>query len=119
VVLLELVVVLMAVLVVLELLLLLLILGKTMNKYAIVKDGTVVNIIEYESQPSNPPPGFEDGHVAIQADQVSPGWQYADGKFFDPNPPEPIEILPSVSLTDLILSNPEELAKLKAALEAK
>ena len=29
-----------------------------MNKYAIVKDGVVVNVIEYESQPSTPPAGF-------------------------------------------------------------
>lgn len=87
-----------------------------MEKYAIVKDGIVVNVIEYESQPSSPPPGFEDGHVAIQANQVSPGWQYENGEFFDPNPPEPVEMPQSVSLTDMILNNPEELAKLKSAL---
>ena len=87
-----------------------------MNKYAIVKNGAVVNVIEYESQPSNPPPGFEEDHVAIQADRVSPGWQYENGEFFDPNPPEPIEMPQPASLTDLILSNPDELTKLKAAL---
>jgi len=58
-----------------------------MNKYAIVKDGIVVNVIEYESQPPNPPPGFEMGHIAIQADGVSPKWHYANGEFFNPNPP--------------------------------
>lgn len=87
-----------------------------MDRYAIVKDGIVVNVIEYESQPSEPPPGFEEGHVAIQADQISPGWHYADGQFVNPNPPEIIEIAPPMSLTDLILSNPEELAKLKKVL---
>jgi hypothetical protein len=87
-----------------------------MDRYAILKDGAVVNVIEYESQPSNPPPGFEEGHVAIQADRVSPGWQYENGEFFDPNPPEPIEMPQPASLTDLILNNPDELAKLKAAL---
>jgi hypothetical protein len=86
-----------------------------MNKYAIIKDNVVVNVIDYESQPSNPPPGFEEGHVAIQADRVSPGWHYENGEFFDPNPPEPIE-LEQPSLTDLILNNPNELAKLKTAL---
>jgi hypothetical protein len=30
-----------------------------MKKYAIVKDNLVVNVIEYESQPTTPPPGFE------------------------------------------------------------
>lgn len=87
-----------------------------MDKYAIVKNGVVVNVIEYEAQPTTPPPGFEDGHVAIQADRVSPGWQYENGEFFDPNPPEPIEMPQPASLTDLILSNPDELTKLKAAL---
>jgi hypothetical protein len=87
-----------------------------MDRYAILKDGAVVNVIEYEAQPSNPPPGFEEGHVAIQADRVSPGWQYENGEFFDPNPPEPIEMPQPASLTDLILSNPDELTKLKAAL---
>jgi len=87
-----------------------------MNKYAIVKNGIVVNVIEYEAQPTTPPSGFEEGHVAIQADRVSPGWQYENGEFFDPNPPEPIEMPQPASLTDLILSNPDELAKLKTAL---
>jgi len=87
-----------------------------MDRYAIVKDGVVVNVIEYEAQPTTPPPGFEEGHVAIKADRVSPGWKYENGKFFDPNPPEPIEMPQPASLTDLILSNPDELPKLKTAL---
>ena len=84
-------------------------------RYAIVKDNTVVNIIEYESQPSTPPAGFEDGHVAIQADNVSIDWTYANGQFTDPNPQEQTQAN-SVSLTDMILANPAELAKLKQAL---
>ena len=85
-------------------------------KYAIVKDGVVVNVIEYESQPSTPPPGFETGHVAVQADNASIGWTYANGIFTNPNPPEVIEMPAPKSLTDMILENPAELAKLKAAL---
>ena len=87
-------------------------------KYAIVKNGVVVNVIEYDSQPTTPPPGFETGHVAIQADAVSPGWHYANGQFTDPNPPTQttVEIPVPMSLTDMILANPTELAKLKAAL---
>jgi len=87
-----------------------------MDKYAIVKDGVVVNVIEYEEQPSSPPPGFEEGHVAIRADYVSPGWVYADGQFTDPNPPQVVELPKPLSLTDAILSDPVELAKLKQAL---
>jgi len=87
-----------------------------MNKYAIVKNGVVVNVIEYEAQPSAPPPGFEAGHVAIQADAVSPGWNYANGTFTNPNPPEVVEMPAPKSLTDMIMESPTELAKLKAAL---
>ena len=82
-------------------------------RYAIVKNNSVVNVIEYEQQPSTPPDGFDEGYVAIQADNVSIGWIYSDGKFTDPNPQEPTN---SVSLTDMILANPTELAKLKQAL---
>ena len=85
-------------------------------KYAIVKDGVVVNVIEYAEQPSAPPSGFEAGHVAIQADNVSPNWHYANGQFTDPNPPETVDMPEPKSLTDMILADPTELAKLKQAL---
>jgi len=85
-------------------------------KYAIIKDGVVVNVIEYEEQPSKPPAGFETGHIAIQADAVSVGWTYAKGQFTDPSPPEQIQVNPPKSLTDMILADPAELAKLKQAL---
>lgn len=84
-------------------------------KYAIVKDGLVVNLVEYEEQPSTPPSGFEEGHIAIQADAVSIGWTYTNGQFTDPNPPEHITF-EIKSLTDMILESPTELAKLKQAL---
>jgi hypothetical protein len=85
-------------------------------KYAIVKNGVVVNVIEYESQPSTPPAGFETGHLAIQADAVSPGWHYANGTFTNPNPPVVVAMPAPKSLTDMILESPAELAKLKQAL---
>jgi hypothetical protein len=87
-----------------------------MERYAIVKDGVVVNVIEYGEQPTNPPAGFDNGHVAIQADRVDPGWVYANGEFTDPNPPAVVEIPSPKSLTDMILESPTELAKLKQAL---
>jgi hypothetical protein len=87
-----------------------------MNKYAIIKDGVVINIIEYDEQPSTPPPGFEDGYVAIQSNEASIGWIYENGQFTNPVPIEPIEMPPAVSLTDMILASPTELAKLKQAL---
>ena len=87
-----------------------------MHKYAIVKDGSVINIIDYDAQPTTPPPGFDAGHEAIQADAVSPGWVYANGAFTNPNPPVVIEMPPVKSLAEQIIDNPAELAKLKAAL---
>jgi hypothetical protein len=87
-----------------------------MLKYAIVKDNVVVNFIEYEEQPTTPPAGFEDGHTAIQVDSVNIGWVYKDGQFTNPNPPKIIDEIPSKTLTDMILDNPAELAKLKQAL---
>ena len=85
-------------------------------KYAIVKNGVVVNVIEYEEQPSTPPAGFDVGNEAIQADNVSPNWHYANGIFTNPNPPQVIDMPAPMSLTDMILADPEELAKLKQAL---
>jgi hypothetical protein len=66
-----------------------------MQRYAIVKDGVVLNAVEYENQPVGTPLGFEDGSVAIQDKWASPGWLYADGVFTDPNPPAP-SILPNI-----------------------
>ena len=85
-------------------------------KHAIIKDGVVINIIEYEQTIQGTPPGFEGGVIAIPADNVSTGWHYANGTFTDPNPPQVVEFEQPKSLTEQILSNPEELAKLKAAL---
>jgi hypothetical protein len=87
-----------------------------MSNYAIVKDGVVVNTIEYLEQPTTPPSGFEDGYVAIQSDEASIGWTYANGKFTNPVPIEPVDMPPAVSLTEMILASPTELAKLKQAL---
>jgi len=86
-----------------------------MNKYAIVKDGVVINIIEYNEQPSTPPPGFEQGHVAIQSNEANVGATYANGQFTNPILQTPNYIAP-MSLTDAILSDPVELDKLKQAL---
>jgi hypothetical protein len=61
-----------------------------MQRYAIVKDGVVLNCVDYAEQPTGTPEGFEEGAVAIQNDNSAPGWLYADGVFTDPNPPAPV-----------------------------
>jgi len=56
-----------------------------MQRYAIVKDGVVLNAVDYAEHPVGTPSGFEDGAVAIQDPWAAPGWLYADGVFTDPN----------------------------------
>jgi len=88
-----------------------------MQTYAIINSGVVVNIIEYDSQPTTPPPGFDDGYIAVQADAVSPGWLYENGAFVDTTPPsEPMVMPPIPTLVEQILASPADLAALKQAL---
>ena len=88
-----------------------------MKHYAIIKDGKVENIIEYDAQPATPPPGFDDGYIAVQADRASPGWLYENGAFVDTTPPaEPIVMPPAPTLVEQILASPADLAALKKAL---
>ena len=88
-----------------------------MQTYAIIKGNLVENIIEYEAQPTTPPPGFEDGYIAVQADNISPGWLYENGQFIDTTPPaETMITTPTLTLVEQILASPNDLAALKKAL---
>jgi len=88
-----------------------------MNKYAIIKDGVVINIIEYDEQPSTPPPGFDNGYIAVQADRVNPGWLYENGAFVDTTPPVEPTAMPNMpTLVEQILASPADLTLLKQAL---
>ena len=88
-----------------------------MQTYAIINSGVVVNIIEYDAQPTTPPPGFDDGYTAVQADRVSPGWLYENGAFVDTTPSaEPIVMPPAPTLVEQILASLADLAALKKAL---
>jgi hypothetical protein len=57
-----------------------------MIKCAIVKNGVVVNIIEYDEVPQGTPPGLDEGCVAIASDVASTGWTYSNGEFTNPVP---------------------------------
>jgi hypothetical protein len=59
-------------------------------RYAIIDGIDVINVIDYDEQPSNPPPGFEEPIIAVQSDVASPGWTYVDGLFIAPPTPMPI-----------------------------
>jgi hypothetical protein len=60
-----------------------------MQRYAIIDGISVINVIDYETAPSNPPPGFESPIIAVQSDTASPGWTYVDGVFIAPPVPAP------------------------------
>jgi hypothetical protein len=57
-----------------------------MNKYAIIQNGLVINYIEYETQPDNPPPSFEEGTIAVLNNSVGVGYTYNNGVFTEPQP---------------------------------
>ena len=57
-----------------------------MNKYAIIQDGVVINYIEYEEEPTNPPAGFPEGTIAILNNDIGVGYTYKDGVFTAPQP---------------------------------
>lgn len=88
-----------------------------MQTYAIINSGVVVNIIEYDAQPTTPPPGFDEGYTAVQADRVSPGWLYENGAFIDTTLPVKPMVMPKMpTLAEQILASPADLAALKQAL---
>ena len=58
-------------------------------RYAIIDLTVVVNIIDYDTPPSNPPAGFENPIIAVQSDTAQIGWTYVDGQFIAPTPPAP------------------------------
>lgn len=57
-----------------------------MSRYAIIQNGIVINVIEYDIEPSNPPPGFDNTYVAIQSDKASVGYTYVNNEFVPPQP---------------------------------
>lgn len=59
------------------------------QRYAIIDGINVINVIDYDEQPSNPPPGFESPIIAVQSDTAGPGWTYVDGQFIAPPVPAP------------------------------
>jgi hypothetical protein len=60
-----------------------------LQNYAIIDGINVINIIQYEEQPTNPPPGFESPIIAVQSDTAGIGWTYIDGQFIAPPVPAP------------------------------
>lgn len=58
-----------------------------MPRYAIIDGENVVNVIEYDEYPGNPPPGFDQQIIAVQSDIAGPGWKYINDELVAPNAP--------------------------------
>jgi hypothetical protein len=58
-----------------------------MKRYVIIKEGVVLNAVEYKEQPVGTPPSFEEGVIAIEDNTASVGWLYVNKIFTNPNPP--------------------------------
>jgi hypothetical protein len=65
------------------------------QRYAIIDGINVINVIDYDTPPSNPPAGFESPIIAVQSDTAGIGWTYVDGVFIAPYvpPPTPEELI--------------------------
>jgi hypothetical protein len=76
-------------------------------RHVILKENTVVNVIEYETLQTGCPEGLEDV-IAMASDEGQIGWTYANNTFTDPNPtvvPEPLpELTPQEKLANAGLS---------------
>ena len=59
-----------------------------MIKCAIIKNGVVVNLIDYPSVPTGTPDGLEDGVYAVSTEgqPISVGWNYVGSNFVNPSP---------------------------------
>lgn len=61
-----------------------------MARYAIIDtNNVVVNIIDYEQAPTNPPPGFPETYIAVETDTAQIDWLYENKMFINPNPLPP------------------------------
>jgi len=60
-------------------------------RHVILKDNVVVNVIEYDTMQTGCPKGLEDV-IALASDEGQIGWNYSNGVFTDPNPPEIIDM---------------------------
>jgi len=71
------------------------------QRYAIIDGNNVINIIDYDTAPSNPPLGFDEPIIAVQSDTAQIGWTYIDDQFIAPfvPPPTPEELIAQCKTT--------------------
>ena len=57
-----------------------------MDTYAIIDGNKVVNIIDYETQPTTPIPGLDPSYIAVLANGAGIDWIYENNVFTAPQP---------------------------------
>ena len=72
-----------------------------MDTYAIIDGNKVVNIIDYENQPTTSIPGLDPNYIAVLANGAGIGWIYENNVFTAPQP------YPSWTLVDNIWTSPK------------
>jgi hypothetical protein len=87
-------------------------------RHVILKDNTVVNVIEYETLQTGCPEGLEDV-VAMASDEGQIGWLYANGIFTDPNPPVAPDPLPELTPQEKLANAGLSVDDLKSLLGIK
>lgn len=76
-------------------------------RYAIIDGINVINVIDYDTDPGNPPSGFDEPIIAVQSDTAQIGWTYVNGQFIAPIVPEPTpeELIAQCKQTAMSLLN--------------
>jgi hypothetical protein len=92
-----------------------------MLRYAIIDivAKKVVNVVEYDIAPSNPPPGFDAGIIAVQSDAANPEWGWS-GTALVPPPPAPVTPFPQTVLPQDLMAQftADDAAKIQAAVSS-
>jgi hypothetical protein len=93
-----------------------------MQRYAIVDPmaGKVINVVDYEAAPTNPPPGFEDGIIAVQSDAAEPGWDWDGTRLVEP-PAPPASDPPQMVLAQDLMAHfaPADITSIQAAISGR
>lgn len=58
-----------------------------LTRHAFVKNGIVINVVDYDATKTGIPPGFDDPALAVVATDIGEiGWLYENSVFTDPHP---------------------------------
>lgn len=76
------------------------------NRFAVVEDGVVVNVVIGT-------PALAENQILVECDRGGPGWKYLDGQFVEPDP-EPVAA-PSTPTKEQLLA---QLQALQAQIQA-